>query len=88
MQGEKKKLKGDYRKIKAHNDRSGRNRKTYKCLEQLDSILGHRPVSQPPVVLQSVQHEANPKSSGDLETQTVTEVESSDNLAGNIGFML
>ena len=86
--GEKiKKLKGNYRKIKAHN-RSGRKHQTYKYLVQFDSILGHRPASQPPVVLQCVQHEANPKSLGDLETQTVTGGESSDNLVRNIHFML
>ena len=32
-----KKLKGDYRKIKGHNNKSGRNRKTSKYMEQLDS---------------------------------------------------
>ena len=36
-----KKMKGNYRKIKAYNNRSGLNRQTYKYLEQLDSILGH-----------------------------------------------
>ena len=32
-----KKLKGDYRKIKGHNNKSGRNHKTSKYTEQLDS---------------------------------------------------
>ena len=35
-----KKLKGDHRKIKGHNHKSERNRRNYKYLEQLDSILG------------------------------------------------
>ena len=74
-----KKLKGDYRKIKAHNQKSGRNRRSYKYLEQMDSILGHRPASQPPVLLQSSQYETNPNSTRDLETEIG---ESSDISAG------
>ena len=45
-----KKLKGDYRKIKGHNNKSGRNRKTWSSLTP-----GHRPATEPPVVLQSTR---------------------------------
>ena len=48
-----KKLKAEYKQIKNHNNRSGRNRKTCKFLPQLDAILGHRPSTIPPVVLDS-----------------------------------
>ena len=65
-----KKLKADYRKTKAHNNRSGRNCKTSRYMDQLDSILGHRPASKPPVVFQSAQQEANSGEESDLEVQT------------------
>ena len=64
-----KKLKADYRKMKAHNNRSGRNRKTSRYMDQLDSILGHCPASQPPVVFQSAQ-EVNSGEESNLEVQT------------------
>ena len=64
-----KKLKGDYRKIKAHNNKSGRNCKTSKYMEQLDSILGHRPATESPVVLQSTQQETNPEDDPDKPTE-------------------
>ena len=65
-----RKLKADYRKTKAHNNRSGRNRKTSRYMDQLDTILGHRPASQPLVIFQSAQQEANSGEEIDLEVQT------------------
>ena len=65
-----KKLKADYRKMKAHNNRSGRNRKTSRYMDQLDLILGHRPASQSLVVFQSAQKEVNSGEESDLEVQT------------------
>ena len=53
------KIKGDHMKAKAHNDSSVWNRKIIMYMEKLDSILGHRPASQPPVVLQRSQLETN-----------------------------
>lgn len=54
-----KKLKAEYKQIKNHNNRSGRNRKTCKFLPQLDAILGHRPSTTPPVVLDSCSSSSN-----------------------------
>ena len=48
-----KKFKAEYKQIKSHNNRSGRNRKTCKFLPLLEAILGYRPASSPPAVLQS-----------------------------------
>ena len=47
------KLKRMYRGIKDHNGEIGRWRKTCKFYKELDEILGHRPASVPPVVLDS-----------------------------------
>ena len=49
----KKNLKSIYRDIKDHNGETGRGRKTCKFYKELDEILGHRPASIPPVVLDS-----------------------------------
>ena len=48
-----KNLKSTYRDIKDHNGETGRGRKTCKFYKELDEILGHRPASTPPVVLDS-----------------------------------
>ena len=48
-----KNLKSIYRDIKDHNGETGRGRKTCKFYKELDEILGHRPASIPPVVLDS-----------------------------------
>ena len=46
-----KNLKSQYRPIKDHNNKSGNDKKTFKFFDELDIILGHRPSSKPPVVL-------------------------------------
>ena len=51
--GKIKNLKGEYRVVKDHNSGSGRGRKTCKFFSELDEILGCRPASIPPVVLES-----------------------------------
>ena len=48
-----KKLKGVYRKSKSHNKKTGRNRVSEEYVEKLDNILGHKPVTQPLLVLKS-----------------------------------
>ena len=48
-----KKLHGEYKQIRDHNNVSGRNRKTIRFLLQLDAILGHRPSTQPKSVIES-----------------------------------
>ena len=37
--------------MKDHNGQTGRGRKTCKYYKELDDILGHRPASLPPVLL-------------------------------------
>ena len=46
-----KKLKLDYRKAKDKNGKTGRGRTTWKYFEALDPILGNKPASKPPVVI-------------------------------------
>ena len=49
-----KKLKGDYRKVKDKNGETGRGKKTCKFFEDLDKVLGHRPATCPPILLESL----------------------------------
>ena len=46
-----KNLKQDYKKIKDHNGVTGNGRQICKFCDKLDAILGHRPASTPPALL-------------------------------------
>ena len=46
-----KNLKKEYRQTKDHNGQTGRGRKSCKFYRELDDILGHRPASAPPTLL-------------------------------------
>ena len=46
-----KNLKSQYRPIEDHNNKTGNDKKTFKYYDELDSIIGHRPASNPLVVL-------------------------------------
>ena len=50
-----KKLKLDYRKLKDKNKKTGRGRASSKYFDALDSILGHRPATKPPVVIDTAE---------------------------------
>ncbi|PIO28993.1 hypothetical protein AB205_0089210, partial [Aquarana catesbeiana] len=41
-----KKLKGQYKKFKDDNNRSGNSRRTWKWYDAMDAIYGHRPANQ------------------------------------------
>lgn len=77
-----KKLKGEYRKICTHNNLTGRNRKTIRHLDQLDSILGHRPAQQPSVLLQSVTPAVVAEDGVDVQEQLHGQVK--DDMQANI----
>ena len=46
-----KKLKGEYKKEKDKHNRTGEGRTNWDYFEAMDAILGHRPATQPPVVI-------------------------------------
>ena len=48
-----RKLKLDYRKIKDTRKKTGTGRKDWKYFEEMDAVLGHKPATQPPVVVES-----------------------------------
>lgn len=53
-----KKLKMDYRKIKDKHRVTGTGRKTWKFLEPLDQVLGDKPTTEPPVVVDTSHTES------------------------------
>jgi len=52
-----KQLKQAYKKAKDSNNKSGNNRKTFKYFENIDKILGDRPITRPESLLESVRLE-------------------------------
>ncbi len=49
-----KKLKGEYRKIKDKHGKTGEGRKRWKFLEAMDTVLGNKPATKPPVVIDTL----------------------------------
>ena len=52
-----KKLKADYRKIKDNNNETGRQRRSTRIFEAMNEILGCRPATHPPVLLDTLEEE-------------------------------
>ena len=46
-----KKLKGEYKKEKDRHNKTGEERTTWDYFDAMDSILGHRPATRPPIVI-------------------------------------
>lgn len=46
-----KKLKLEYRKVKDKHSKTGQGRNSWKFLQQMDAVLGHRPATRPAVSL-------------------------------------
>ena len=60
-----KKLKGEYKKEKDRHEDTGEGRTTWEYFDAMDVILGHRPSTRPPIVIDS------------LDTDTVLSTQSS-----------
>ena len=64
------KLKLEYRKMKDTRKKTGTGRKDWRYFEEMDAVLGHKPATQPPVVVESGEAAASDSSghkSGDEE---------------------
>ena len=66
-----KKIRTEYKRVKDHNDESGRDRKDFVYFEKLDTILGHRPATQPEHVIDT----SAPETLGHHEAELSTAVE-------------
>ena len=51
-----KELKGSYKKAKDNNGKTGKGRAVWKFFDVMDRILGHRPASQAPVVIDTSRY--------------------------------
>ena len=49
-----KKLRFEYKKIKDEKGKTGEGWKEWKYFEVIDKVLGHKPTTQPPVLVESV----------------------------------
>ena len=50
-----KKLKVEYRKEKDRTGKTGEEKSTWDYFQEMDSILGHKPSTRPPVVIESMK---------------------------------
>ena len=63
----RRKLKLEYRKIKDTRKKTGTGRKEWRYFEEMDAVLGHKPATQPPVVVESGEAAATEIPAGDEE---------------------
>ena len=50
-----KKLKGEYRKVKDKHNKTGTGRKAWKFLNAMDDVIGDKPTTKPPVVIDTLE---------------------------------
>ena len=55
-----KKLKGEYREVKDKGGKTGEGRNNWEYFEAMDSILGHKPATHPPVVIDTMAEGTGP----------------------------
>ena len=66
-----RKLKLEYRKIKDSTKKTGTGRKDWRYFEEMDALLGHKPATQLPVVVESGEAAATDSPAGDEEGESV-----------------
>ena len=69
-----KKLRSEYRKIKDSNSKMGESRSDWKFFEYMDAILGCKPSTRPPVVLDTMYDVVllDHMTGGDTNTECIT----------------
>ena len=70
-----KQLKQNYKKIKDNKNKSGNSRKTCKYFEELDKILGDRPITRPPSVIENTGNQCYQQSENSLSGAAVDSLE-------------
>ena len=74
-----KQLKQNYKKVKDNNSKSGHSRKTCKYFEELDSVMGDRPITRPANLLESSLQENIAEDVLEAQTSTGEDLTSSIN---------
>ena len=69
-----KKLRGEFRKVRDGNDKTGEDRKEWKYFDAIDDILGSKPSTKPEVVVDTLQDETEEviEDNGDIEEEDGT----------------
>ncbi len=62
-----KKLKGEYKKVKDHNNETGKRRKAWKLYDCMNEVLGNKPATRPPIVIDSLEDVVESDGTGDEE---------------------
>ena len=84
-----KKLKGEYRKAKDKQDKTGEQPSTWEFFDAIDAILGTKPSTRPPVVIDTSETTENREETQIEEEEGETEeadpplLDSSTNSAGS-----
>ena len=73
-----KKLGAEYRKFKDKHGKTGTGHSSWKFFDDMDKILGHKPATCPPTVIDT---------SGDHSTEVQISSEDNGNDEGNVGKM-
>ena len=75
-----KKLRAEYRKVKDSRRKTGEDRKEWEFFDVLDDIIGTKPSTQPPVVIDTLASTANVDVTPDVspESPVATEAETGD----------
>lgn len=76
-----KKLRAEYKKVKDNNNQTGNNRKMCKFFEKLDNVLGSKPATRPPVLVDSFESCVN--SSSDSQKSDDDHDSSSESASNN-----
>ena len=62
-----KKLRADYRKIRDSHNKKGTGRKKWKFFDAIDVVIGHKPATCPPLVVDSSAHVLDPNADQEVE---------------------
>ena len=79
-----KKLRQDYKKIKDKNGLTGRGRTKWKYYDALDEVLGPRPATRPPLVIDSTS-EDSPTTEAESENSRLSDEDEEQSEGGNDG---
>ena len=60
-----KKLKTEYKKVKDNNDETGRQRKVWRFYDCMNEVLGDRPATRPPVLIDTLESDSEEVSTVD-----------------------
>ena len=83
--GKIKKLSQEYKKSRTITTLTSRGRRKWKFCDKINQILGNRPVTHPPVLLDTLSDDSHtPRSSAEIEDSGVSDEEAATALDGKL----